>query len=142
MGITGFISCVKTKHDRPMAAEDLYRSPWFVAARGYIERRTDRWYILSAAHGLLWHYNVIAPYESSLNNMSRAGRRDWAWKVKAQMLENSVCRGRAIVLAGVNYRNDLEPFLHDHFDKVDVPMRGLTMGRQLKFLNDSTRNPT
>jgi hypothetical protein len=39
-----FVSCVKTKSDRPMPAKDLYVSRWFKLARSYGERHAHRWF--------------------------------------------------------------------------------------------------
>lgn len=64
-----FVSCVKTKADSARPAEQLCISPWFVMARRFAERNSDRWFILSAAYGLLDPDRVIEPYEKTLNDM-------------------------------------------------------------------------
>ncbi len=71
------VACVSTKADRPMAAADLYRSDWFVKARAYVERTGARWFILSAAHGLVAPEALIAPYDVTLRGMAVADRRRW-----------------------------------------------------------------
>jgi hypothetical protein len=136
------VSCVKTKAPVPMPAKDLYISNWFVMARRYAEQNADRWFILSAVHGLVHPNMLLAPYEHRLDDMCIADRRAWADKVKTQIEGLGELGDKAIVLAGLTYRVNLMPFLHKQFRKVEVPMRGLPQGRQLQFLKDSTRNPT
>ncbi|MCA1379349.1 hypothetical protein I6F34_00745 [Bradyrhizobium sp. BRP05] len=137
-----FVSCVKLKADRPMPARDLYISPWFVMARRYAERNSDRWLILSAAYGLLDPDRVIEPYEKTLNDMPIDARRGWAKLVTKQMDLAGVRGDEAIVLAGVNYRRHLEMPLLDRFAEVDVPMAGLMLGQQLSWLKTTLGNQT
>ncbi len=70
-----FISCVKAKADRPMPAKDLYVSPWFHMARGYVERHAHRWFILSAAHCLVPPDFVIEPYDLTLKPVRGRGQK-------------------------------------------------------------------
>lgn len=130
-----FVCCVKLKADRPMPARDLYVSPWFVMARRYAERNSDRWFILSAAYGLLDPDRVIEPYEKTLNDMPIADRCGWAKLVTKQMDLAGVRGNEAIVLAGINYRRHLNMALLDRFAEVEVPMEGLMLGQQLSWLS-------
>ena len=41
-------------------------------------------------------------------------------------------------MAGNRYRENLMPYLREPFSKVTVPMEGLTIGRQLNWLDDAT----
>ncbi|MEY9138456.1 hypothetical protein ABIE79_009984 [Bradyrhizobium diazoefficiens] len=132
-----FVSCVKTKADSARPAEQLYISPWFVMARRYAERNSDRWFILSAAYGLLDPDRVIEPYEKTLNDMPIADRRGWAKLVTKQMDLAGVRGNEAIVLAGINYRRHLNMALLDRFAEVEVPMEGLMLGQQLSWLSKS-----
>src|SRR5687767_6111885 len=79
------VSCVKSKLDRTAPAKDLYTSPLFRALRNYAERHSDRWYILSAEHGLLDPERVIEPYERTVNSMSMLARQEWAHRVQADL---------------------------------------------------------
>lgn len=61
------VSCVAEKRPAPSVARDLYRSPWFLKARGLAEREGAAWFILSAEHGLVEPDDVVAPYDRTLN---------------------------------------------------------------------------
>ncbi|WGD50739.1 hypothetical protein QA641_34920 [Bradyrhizobium sp. CB1650] len=130
-----FVSCVKMKAASERPARDLYVSPWFVMARRFAERNSDRWFILSAAYGLLDPDRVIEPYEKTLSDMPIADRRGWAKLVTKQMDLAGVRGNEAIVLAGINYRRLLNMALLDRFAEVEVPMEGLMLGQQLSWLS-------
>lgn len=134
-----FVSCVKLKADTERPARDLYVSPWFVMARRYAERNSDRWFILSAAYGLLDPDRIIEPYEKTLNDMPVDARRGWAKLVTKQMDLSGVRGNEAIVLAGLNYRRHLEMALLDRFVEVEVPMSGLMLGQQLSWLSKKSK---
>jgi hypothetical protein len=135
------VACAKLKADRPMKAKELYVSHQFRMARRYAEQKGDRWFILSAAHGLLHPEMTVAPYDQTLSRMKIAERKTWAEKVKTQINGIQILDDKVIVLAGLAYRLELMPFLHQRFGTVEVPMRGLKQGEQLRWLKDSTRNP-
>ncbi|MGC0389142.1 DUF6884 domain-containing protein [Bradyrhizobium sp. USDA 241] len=133
-----FVSCVKTKADSARPAERLYISPWFVMARRYAHAIADRWFILSAAYGLVEPDRVIEPYEKTLNKMPIAERRGWAKLVTKQMDLAQVRGDEAVVLAGLNYRRHLEMPLLDRFKEIVVPMPGFAFGEQLSWLKEHT----
>jgi hypothetical protein len=64
------------KAGRPLPARDLYVSPLFRAARAYAERHygPEGWLIQSARHGLADPNQVLAPYDLSLRQLTRAER--------------------------------------------------------------------
>lgn len=129
------ISCCKTKAPIAAAARDLYISPWFRKARAVAERQAGDWRILSAEHGLIDPGQVLDPYETTLTGMSPADRLDWAlrvWRELAELVEG----GRPVViLAGAPYRQHLETWLVDRQAACSVPLRGLGLGQQLRWLS-------
>jgi hypothetical protein len=131
------VSCVSKKRSTPARARDLYTSDWFVKARDYVERSRSLWFILSAEHGLVPPDLTMAPYERTLNYMSAAERRAWAARVKAQMETSLPIVDRVVVLAGLRYREYLMDYLAQRARIVEVPMKGLTIGRQLHYLADA-----
>jgi len=130
------VSCVKSKHDRPMAACDIYKSPLFRGSRRYAEANGDAWYILSAEHGVLSPDTVIAPYEKTLSRgrMSKLEQQDWAEKVQDQ-LGVLIPQGACIhLLAGKDYYKNLLGFLGQRRCDITIPMDGMKQGFRLKWL--------
>lgn len=128
------VSCVKTKSNHALPAKDLYISDWFKKARALVERSETEWFILSAEHGILDPNDVIEPYERTLKTMGVAEKRAWAARVASQMETKLPAADEVIVLAGMDYRTYLMPYLRSRFASVVIPMEGLTSGRQLNWL--------
>nr|WP_205082966.1 DUF6884 domain-containing protein [Paracraurococcus ruber] len=123
------------KLHRAAPARDLYVSPWFRMARRYAETRGDIWFILSAEHGLVHPDKVLDPYDRTLLTMPVGARRAWATLVEAQMRDVlPACIPVIVVLAGARYREFLGEPLSRHADRVEVPMQGLGIGKQLGWL--------
>jgi len=128
------VSCVKTKRTSVAQAKALYTSTWFKKAREYAEREADAWYILSAKHGLLRPEDAIAPYEQTLKRMSAVEKRRWVDDVLTSLRAVLERGDHAILLAGTAYRGELELKLVDLGVTIEVPLKGLTSGRQLQWL--------
>ena len=131
------VSCVAGKMPNPTKAGNLYTSPWFIMARGLVEKADQPWFILSAKHGLVSPDTVIPPYEATLNTMGVADRRAWAVMVRKQMDEILPDADEVVILAGVKYRENLMTHLQARFQKVSVPMEGLQIGRQLSWMKNA-----
>lgn len=119
------VSCVSRKLPHPVCAKDLYVSPWFRAARRYVEATGDPWYILSAKHGLLHPETVIEPYDESLIGADKLRRLAWAHRVLRAMPDTDA---RVVILAGRSYAQVLAPTLH-----AELPLAGLGIGQQLAW---------
>ncbi|AZQ66936.1 hypothetical protein EF888_07155 [Silicimonas algicola] len=132
------VSCVAGKRPEPTPAAELYTSSWFVKARRLVESSREPWFILSAEHGLLSPDRIIAPYERTLNAMSSAERQEWSRRVQRQMDEKLPEADEVVVLAGSRYRANLMPYLRERFRNVVVPMEGLKIGQQLRWLKNAT----
>lgn len=132
------ISCVSQKRTHPCPARELYVSEWFLKARRYTEASDCYWFILSAEHGLVPPDRVIAPYERTLNTMPIKQRRVWANHVLEQLINAAPRLAKAVFLAGERYREFLARFLADRGVAVDVPMAGLRIGEQLRWLAQHT----
>lgn len=131
------ISCVSRKRATSSRARELYTSNWFLKARDYIESTRSPWFILSAEHGLVSPDLILAPYERTLNAMSAPERKAWATRVKSQMETSLPDADRIVVLAGLRYREHLMNYLRQRAKAVEVPMEGLTIGRQLHYLTEA-----
>ena len=125
------VSCVSTD----AKAQDLYVSPLFRKARAYVEKTSQRWYILSAKYGLVHPETVIAPYEQTLNNMGSSERRAWSLGVLGQLEPHLVGVRSIVFLAGERYRQYLEPALRQKDIEVSAPMKRLPIGKQLNWLD-------
>lgn len=129
------VACVGQKHNSPMPARDLYRSAWFRKASAYAERVADDWYILSAKYGLLAPETVVAPYDETLNRMRAAARRAWAKGVTRDLRDVVQPGDSVVILAGRKYRANLVDPLREMGCSVEIPMEGLRIGEQMRWLN-------
>nr|BFE63972.1 hypothetical protein GCM10020063_084980 [Dactylosporangium thailandense] len=129
------IGCVKTKLDRPAPARDLYRSPLFTYRRAYAERHADRYYILSAEHGLIRPDALLTPYDTALTQQSSAYRRAWGqWVVAKLLTAEPSLRGLVIdIHAGDEYATAVASLLTEAGAQVRRPLLGLSLGRQLSW---------
>ena len=132
------IACVSKKLSVISKAADLYISPLFRLNMKYAKKlNPDAIYILSAKHGLLNTNDEIPPYNETLNNMGVKERKLWANRVIKQLKENTDLQSdRFTLLAGNRYREYLLP----HLTSYEVPLEGLTIGRQLQYLNNELEN--
>jgi hypothetical protein len=132
----GLVGCVKSKRPTRSPAQDLYTSALFRGRRRYVEATCERWYILSAKHGLLAPTDLIDPYDESLTDASRATRQHWSESVLAS-LRDAVGDLRSHTFeihAGAAYRDfGLVTGLTKSGAAVDVPAVGLRQGEQLQF---------
>jgi hypothetical protein len=131
------VSCVSQKQEQPCAARELYISDLFRKARRYAEASGCPWFILSAEHGLIAPDQVIAPYERTLNTMGVVDRRAWGERVAAQLAKAIPELSRVVFLAGGKYREFLAEHLAGRGVEISVPMEGLRIGEQLRWLGQN-----
>lgn len=132
---TILVSCVGEKLDRAAPAKDLYQSQWFKLARKYAEQRGDRWFILSAAHGLVDPEAVLPPYNCTLNDMKKGDREAWGRRIGEQLAIVLQEGDEVEILAGAKYREQILPTCLAHAMTVpQVPMEGLGIGQQKAWL--------
>lgn len=132
MTTIGLVGCAATKLKRPAPARELYTSQLFRKASAYAEANSDRWYVLSAMHGLVDPDTILDPYNFSLGAKNGPFVWDWA-KMIAQQVERELAADsdvELLVLAGEQYRL----FLHFTDLPARVPMEGMGIGQQLGFL--------
>lgn len=134
-----FVSCVGKKQSQPAKAFDLYQSIWFRKADAHTRsRQYNQRFILSALYGLIAEDDVIEPYEKTLNTMSSAECKAWADNVFQQILK-ALPNGAIIdIYAGSKYRQYLVPMLEDAGYQVNIPLKGLGIGKQQQWF-DSQR---
>lgn len=130
------VSCVKTKRAIACHVRDLYTSTWFRKAKAYVERMGIPWLILSAEHGLVHPDQLLEPYERRLKDMGAQQRREWARRVMDQFHVLAPRVRRCVILAGQGYREFLVPRLETSGVSIEIPLEGLTQGRQLSWLSE------
>lgn len=136
----GLVGCVKAKADCARAAEDLYTSALFKGRRAYVEHGCDRWFILSARHGLVGPATVLEPYEESLGDAAREARRAWSARVLRQLAGQLGALGAHSfeIHAGAAYRDfGLVSGLQAMGASVEVPGEGLPIGKLLAFYGNA-----
>jgi len=128
------LSCVSKKKNEKSKAEELYLSPLFKKSINYARSLyPDKIFILSAKYGLLELDKEIGPYDETLNKMSKKERETWSKGVLEDLKKKTnLAQDEFIFLAGKNYRE----FLLPHIKNFDIPMKGLGIGRQLKWLSE------
>jgi hypothetical protein len=130
----GLVACSAGKLDRPAPARDLYTSQLFRKASAYAAATCDRWYILSAKHGLVTPDEILEPYDLRLGSKDPAvpSIDAWAQRVRDQLRDelSSVPGVLLVALAGKQYRTALRPGEWPFA----IPMEGLGIGQQLGYL--------
>ncbi|MGA9350901.1 MAG: DUF6884 domain-containing protein, partial [Anaerolineae bacterium] len=129
------VSCTREKLTREAPAEQLYASPLFGKSRAFAASRFDRWFILSAKYGLLEPSQIVEPYDKTLTQMSQQERITWAQSVLEELIKRTNPGDSVALLAGTHYRDPLIPLLSERGYKITVPLEGMTIGKQLSWLN-------
>lgn len=132
----GLVGCVKTKRTTGAPARDLYTSTLFAGRRRYVEESSDRWFVLSALHGLVRDDEWLEPYDETLNDQSTQSKRRWAEKVLAALdsLGLDLRTTTFEIHAGNEYRSfGLVGGLRARGATVEVPAAHLGQGEQLAF---------
>lgn len=126
------VACCGEKLKHPAPAKDLYQSPLFKKSRSYAEKFGDEWYILSAKYGVVTPNEIIAPYDLTLNNFTRAQENHWNCRVKSYM--EPLLNEKIIILAGLKYCGWVRGY------NIKRPMEHMGIGQQLKFLTEATQH--
>ena len=128
------ISCASKKLPHKARAEDLYISPLFKLSLRYARSLDpDAIFILSAKHGLVGLEQELDCYNCTLNEMSTRRVKQWGDRVLGQLRGVAdLDHDRIVFLAGERYRKHLLP----HVRHPEVPLRGLGIGKQMKFLKE------
>lgn len=132
------ISCVSKKLRHKSKAKDLYVSPLFRKNLQYAKSlNPDKIFILSAKYGLLKLDAKIKPYNKTLNKMGINNIKEWANLVLNQLRKlTDLEKDNFTFLAGENYRKFLLPGIKHY----EIPMQGLSIGKQLQWLSKGIKN--
>lgn len=132
------VSCTsdKEKSNKPIPARDLYgKSSRFEKKIKYAESlQPDMILILSGKHGVVELNQPLDYYDHYLGDESRAYQKEWANRVLDQLEDNGcdLKNDVFIILASELYYHDLIPYM----SKYELPMKGVNMYEDQKWLND------
>ena len=131
------ISCVSKKLSHKAKAKDIYTSPLFRMNLKFAKSlNPNKVFILSAKHGLIDLDIEIEPYNKTLNMMRATEKKEWANNVLQDLRKVAdLNNDEFIFLAGENYRKYLIP----HIKNYKIPLKGLSIGRQLQYLKERTK---
>jgi len=97
----------------------------------------DKIFILSAKYGLLSLTDEVEPYDKTLNKMTSNEIKEWANLVISQLQKVfDLNKDEFVFLAENKYRK----FLLFHIKNYKIPMLGLSIGEQLNWLTERTKN--
>jgi hypothetical protein len=133
------ISCSKSKGGHRDLARNMYVSPLYRKSVMVAEGWGISFSILSAKHGLLNPDDMIEPYDLTLKGASKQFKSDWAKKVDEQIRTSIERQKHLIVLAGDDYYTPLVEAGKDSPLNFLAPMRGISLGNRLVFLNHCMR---
>nr|WP_236117158.1 DUF6884 domain-containing protein [Hassalia byssoidea] len=131
--------CGKQTNQRA-AAKDLYCSQRFQACRNYAQTQV-RWQILSPLHRLLEPEKVISPYDKSPYSLSPKERQMWAQQVVDKLIKITNPNIEIVFLTGKVYRQQVIPILQKHGYITRIPMEGLGIGQQIRWLLNQSLAP-
>ena len=131
------ISCASRKLNNKAKTKELYNSVLFKYNLKYAQSlNPDEIFILSAKHGLLSLDDEISPYNETLNTMKDNEIKEWGLKVLEKLRDKIDLRNDEIIfLAGEKYRRYLIPSISNY----KIPLQGLGIGKQLKFLKENIK---
>lgn len=136
----GLVGCSSTKTKHPAPARDLYTSALFRRSAAYAEATCERWFILSAKHGLVYPDEVIEHYDVRLGRATRYPETDappihvWANRVRSQLdlvMTNAGIEDPLMVLLAAEI---YEVALFRGPWAYETPLRGLGAGERLTWL--------
>jgi hypothetical protein len=130
-----FLSCTKSKLDKPSPAKDLYSaSPMFQKTLEYGKSlKPDKMFILSAKHHLVPMDKVLSPYDLTLKDMKSDEKEKWGETVLSQIKKVGLNpeKDNFIFLTGSEYMKPLTKSLKN----IENPLNNKKFGERLKWLN-------
>jgi hypothetical protein len=133
------ISCSKSKGGHRDLARNMYVSSLYSKSVMVAEGWGIPFSILSAKYGLLSPDDIIEPYDLTLKGASKQFKFDWAKKVDGQIRASANRHKCLIVLAGDDYYAPLIEAGAESPLSFLAPMRGISLGNRLVFLNQCIR---
>jgi hypothetical protein len=129
----GIISCVSKKLEGKHPAKELYVSDLFLKSYAYAIKNYDKVIILSAKYGVVLPEDIIESYELTLNNFSERRKKNWAYDTYHELIKHLDKEDIVYWHCGENYNKYIRRVIAG---KQVFPMKGLGIGRQLKWYKD------
>ena len=123
------VGCGVEKRLEGGPACDFYTGDLFRKARAFAERRADRWYILSARHGLVRPDAVLAWYDLGMRSLSEREREVWELSVQRELRRVVAPEDRVLFLAGADYEGAVKGL-----PRVEKPLQGMGIGSRKQWL--------
>ena len=141
MSKIGLISDTKSQIKSPALAKYLFTSHVFKQSMAYADTFCDRWYILSAQHGLLKPDDRTRPYDISLKDLSPDNRFLLAQRILQEILREQITTNdEFIVLAGTMYCDLLSPVFHGRSFNASYPLLKKNIVQRGKWLKEQVEN--
>jgi cytoplasmic iron level regulating protein YaaA (DUF328/UPF0246 family) len=124
------LGCSSKKKTHSAKAIDLYLGAMFKKSISWAIRKYGtgtKFLILSAKYGVLEPNMIVAPYDESLNSMTRGERKAWAVNCR-ETLSGMRPGAKFIVMAGKNYAEAVNGL------DAEFPLRGMSIGVALSWL--------
>jgi hypothetical protein len=134
--VIGLVACCKTKLDHAAPARELYTSPLFRMSTRYAISQCEAVYIASAKHGLVELEHKLAPYDTTVADLSRDERKRWAYLI-ARELFNRHGVDTLMILGGEAYAEPIRAawLIRHWLCSVLEPLHGKQIGERLSFLS-------
>ena len=122
------IGCSKTKKRYSCKAGELYQGALFKKSVLYCKLfyPTAILYILSAEYGLIPFDKIIKPYEKNLRDLNKQQQKEWFNMVQQQLTQYQIKLENTCFLTSSLYQGSMIAL---------NPLKGLSQGRRLQFLN-------
>jgi hypothetical protein len=131
------VACGDAKAPDLSRAKDLYTSNYFDLKRRYAETHADLWRIVSAEHGILEPDEVVAPYDTTLDDLGDEEERAWLADVAEDLHELHVEEDVDCwtVLAGGDYLGAVDLIMTKlRVIDVETPTAGRPIGKRMEWL--------
>lgn len=134
------VGCSKLKREGSHKARDLYKSPLFRKSLVYAEMLVRPVYILSSRYDLLELDREISDYDDHLGDRPTDVRLAWAERIVDSLIAKHGQSLKLTLLAGHLYTKPIRQTLRLNGCqwKINEPMKGLSVGERLRWLNERT----
>ena len=151
MAHIAIIQCVSGKKDEKLPARELYDTDFFDKMRSYAESAADRYWILSAEHGLIEPDDEIEPYDTDARELSDDEKAKLQNQIGAKLHQDDgvFWNGRLEIVVSEPYRELLErafgatapltPSRMPDNCQIAYPCEGMGIGEKKAWLKEAAQ---